>query len=369
MRSTRLIAAVSGLALVLAACSSAATPTPTQAPTAAPSAAASAAASAGASPSAAAAANLDDAVKAQCAKGEQEGAMTFISSISANAWPKYAAEFAKVAPKIAANTTYQNMNSEDNARKILAEAQTGKTTVDVIYNDAYIIQNLIESNVLDTSFDWAKMGVPPDTIKGPTVRVFRTTFGLVYNKNLVKPEDLPNTWDDVINAKWAGRVVAHLHADGIKSLVLVWGIDKETTWANNFKKTDNPKVIDGATAGILTVASGENFFTTAGRDDSLREQQAKGAPIDIKYLDIVPTGEPYSAVIKGAAHPNAAACWVLWLASKAGRDALAAIDFKFNDTVPKTGVPAGAKLASVDTKAQADLVNQAGDVVSKILTP
>jgi ABC-type Fe3+ transport system substrate-binding protein len=366
MRSTRPLAALTIVALLVTACAGAATPAPTAAPTAAPTSAATSAATTAASP---AAANLEDAVKAQCAKGEQEGTMSFVSSISANAWPKYAAEFAKVAPKIAANTTYQNMNSEDNARRILAEAQTGKGTVDVIYNDAYIVQNLIDAGVLNTSFDWKSFGVPEDTIKGPTVRVFRTTFGLVFNKSLLKAEDLPSTWDDVINAKWAGRAVAHLHADGIKSLVLIWGIEKMTKWANDFKTTVKPKVIDGATAGILTVASGENLFTTAGRDDSLREQQAKGAPIDIKYLDIVPTGEPYSAVIKNAAHPQAAACWVMWLASKAGRDALAAIDFKFNDTVPKTGVPSNAKLASVNTAADATLVNQAGDVVSKILTP
>ena len=366
MRSTRWIAGISGLALVLSACSAAATPTPTQAPTAAPTAAATAAATAAPS---AAAVNLEDAMKAQCVKGEAEGAMSFVSSISASAWPKYAAEFAKVAPKIAANTTYQNANSEDNARRIMAEAQTGKGTVDVIYNDAYIVQNLIDANVLSTAFDWAKFGVPADTIKGPTVRVFRTTFGLVFNTTLAKAADLPNTWDEVINAKWAGRVVVHAKADSVKSLVLIWGLDKTTKWATDLKKTVNPKIIDGATAGMLTVNSGENIFTTAGRDDSLREQQAKGAPIDVKYLDIVPTGEPYSAVIKSAAHPQAAACWVLWLASKAGRDALAAIDFKFNDTVPKTGVPAGAKLASVNTAADATLVNQAGDAITKIMTP
>jgi iron(III) transport system substrate-binding protein len=355
---------------LLNACSGTTSPAPSVAAPAsasapAPSEAASASASV-ASPSASAAA-AGQTIDEVCAKGVQEGQLDYQAGFNTDAFPKYNAEFQKAYPGITIN--YSQADPEDTVRRIITEAQSGRTTLDLTYSDPNIAQELVDADLVDKSFDWKSLGVPAGAVvQDFMVRVYRTAFGLVYNTNLVKPEDLPNTWDEVINPKWSGKVVAHLHADSLRNLALVWGIDKLTTWANAFKSTDNPVVIDGATAGMQTVASGENEFTTAGRDDSFNELSSKNAPLGIKYLDIIPTAEPYHTVVKGAHHPNAAACWVAWLASPAGLAAQKAIDFKTNFDIPQ-GSPAGATLASINTAADAKLVADAGDKVAKILTP
>ena len=125
-------------------------------------------------------------------------------------------------------------------------------------------------------------------------------------------------------------------------------------------------MIEGGTAGMVAVASGEYAITTGGRSAETLEQQAEDAPIDIKYLDVVPTLDAYHAVLKGAAHPNAAACWVGWIAT-AGKQIHDESEFKSNETVPESA-PEGAEILAIDTPEKAEAVGNMSDKVGEIWT-
>jgi iron(III) transport system substrate-binding protein len=58
------------------------------------------------------------------------------------------------------------------------------------------------------------------------VRIFRVAGGLTYNTEKVKPEDLPNTWDELLDPKWAGKVIVDPRGRPLNQLSLVWGEDK-----------------------------------------------------------------------------------------------------------------------------------------------
>ena len=133
------------------------------------------------------------------------------------------------------------------------------------------------------------MGVKPNYISNTNaVRTERIAIGVVYNTDQVQESDLPDTWDGLVNPKWAGKVVVDPRGDQLQLLAIAWGKDKTVDFVKRLKQTDKPQVVQGATAGLLTVASGENKITTNGPAAETAEQQSKGAPVAIRYLDVVP---------------------------------------------------------------------------------
>jgi ABC-type Fe3+ transport system substrate-binding protein len=131
------------------------------------------------------------------------------------------------------------------------------------------------------------------------------------------------------------------------------------------KEIVKPIVIEGGTAGLVAVAGGQGLFTTGGRSGETDEQKAKGAPLEIKYLDVVPTLDSYHGVIKGAKHPNAARCLVAWMAT-AGAESHRQIETKTNQDVPP-GAPSGAKVLAIDTPQKAQQVAAMSKKVGEIL--
>ena len=112
---------------------------------------------------------------------------------------------------------------------------------------------------------------------------------------------------------------------------MAWGEDKLIDYVTRMKSTVNPLVIKGITDGTGATASGQAKLNTNARDAETAENQAKGAPIDIKYLDFVPVDDSYNGVVKGAPHPNAAACLIGWLNSPDGLNLQYQNEYKRND--------------------------------------
>ena len=81
----------------------------------------------------------------------------------------------------------------------------------------------------------------------------------------------------------------------------------------------------------------------------------------IKYLDVVPAVDYYTAVPTGAPHPDAGACWTAWLNSDAGRKAKEQYAFKGNDDLPPAA--GNAELAVIENLKDAA---QVADTVAEI---
>jgi hypothetical protein len=115
---------------------------------------------------------------------------------------------------------------------------------------------------------------------------------------------------------------------------------------------------------MLAVAGQQAKVTTGGRSESTEEERAKGAPLQIKYLDVIPTFDAYNMVPKGAAHPNAATCMVSWLATD-GAAAFEKAELKQNVTRPDGASPEDV-LTSVDTPDQATTVSDIGKEIQEL---
>ena len=197
------------------------------------------------------------------------------------------------------------------------------------------------------------------------VRLQRVAGGVVYNTNAVKAADLPSTWAGLLDQKYSGQMVVDARGRPFDQLSLEWGHDQTMSYIKELVAL-KPIVINGGTAGMLAVSGGQALLTTGGRSESTAEEKSKGAPLDIKYLDVIPTFDAFNLVPAGAPHPNAAACMVSWLATD-GAKAFEAAEFKTNLTRP-AGAPTEAKLIQVDTADKADAVKTIGKEIGKLYT-
>lgn len=344
-------------AILIAACSSgspaASTPAAT-APTA--SSSTSAAPAQSADPTA--------ARNAVCEAAKAEGKLVYWSNF-ANPDPILAA-FTAAHPGITIEPL--SNHPDDFAQALLTELAAGrKPSADIMYGELNVLGPIFDAKGSDETIDWTSLGVPEDLISqsGNVVRLYRVAGGVVYNTNKTKPEDLPATWAGLLDQKYSGQVVVDPRGRPFDQLSLVWGADQTLSYARELQAL-KPIVIKGGTAGMLAVASEQAIVTTGGRSAETLEQQSKGAPLAIKFLDVITTLDTYNMVPKDAPHPNAAKCMVSWLATE-GQKAHDDAEFKSNSTIP-AGAPADAKYAEVVSNDDADKVEAVGKTIGEIFS-
>jgi iron(III) transport system substrate-binding protein len=314
---------------------------------------------AGNQPAAAAGGGIDEV----CAAAANEGKLVYWNNLE-NPDPIFEA-FNEAYPDIEIESL--QLRPDDSAQRVLAEHAAGrKVSADIIYGGQDVFGSVISEGLIDTTIDWKTLGIADDLVTDSNmVRIYRVAAGLAFNTDKTSAEQLPNTWDELIDAKWAGQVIVDPRGRPFDQLSLIWGEEKALDYVQRLKDIVKPVVIEGGTAGLVAVAGGEALITTGGRSAEVQEQKAKGAPIEIKYLDIVPTLDAYHAVLKDAPHPNAARCWTAWTAT-AGAAIHQESEIKTNETTPPN-TPAGAEISAIDTPEKAtqvaDMSKKVGDLL------
>jgi iron(III) transport system substrate-binding protein len=146
---------------------------------------------------------------------------------------------------------------------------------------------------------------------------YPTSAGLVtitYNKNLVKPDDVPKNWTDFLDPKWKDKVA--LGHPAFSGYVGTWVVEMRKLYGwDFFKKLEKNKPHIGRSVNdtVTMLNSGERAIA-AGPDLTTLESASRGNPVAITYptdgalLMIGPT-----SVMKSAPHPNAARLFVEFL--------------------------------------------------------
>jgi iron(III) transport system substrate-binding protein len=289
---------------------------------------------------------------AVCAAGKAEGGFSYVASFDPENIAKIYAPF---ETKYGIALTYQQLFPEQAVQRVVTEHDAGHAnTVDIVYGELSVLATLLSRGLAAEDVDWAALGVPASLItESSVVRVARGGVGLAFNTEQSTADQLPNTWDELIDAKWAGgKVVIDPRGLPFSTLGLSWGEERMLAYVTSLKETVQPAIVPGTTAGLQAIASGEAQVSTSARDIEVAEQQSQGVPLEIKYLDVVPTLSNYQLVLKDAPHPNAAQCFVTWLASPEGAAMVKQVEFKGNDDRP-AGAPASAEVIATNTVADA----------------
>ena len=137
-------------------------------------------------------------------------------------------------------------------------------------------------------------------------RIFLCPMG--YNTNLVKPEEAPKSYADILDPKWAGKIVkAHPSYSGT-ILTATYQIARDIGW-EFFEKLAKQRImqVQSAADPPKKLALGERAVMADGIEYGMFQAKEKGQPVELIYpAEGTPLIVGPNAVFKGAPNPNAA---------------------------------------------------------------
>ncbi len=158
-----------------------------------------------------------------------------------------------------------------------------------------------------------------------TTRVWLSSLG--YNTNLVKPEDAPKSFADLLDPKWAGKMVKGHPAYSGTIMTATFQIVRELGWGY-FEKLATQRImqVQSSTDPPKKLALGERAVMADGNDYNLLQLKDAGQPVEPIYpTEGTPTITGPTGVFKSAPNPNAARLFQNWLHTLEGQQLL--VDF------------------------------------------
>ena len=134
---------------------------------------------------------------------KEEGKVAFYANITAI--QPIMGEFTKVT---GVKGEYTRISTSKFLATVLTEHQAGKLMADVLQSPLPIMNLLKDKGVLASYQSPAAAGYPEWTRKDDKIQIFGIEYvALIYNKELVKPQDVPKRYEDLTDPKWQGKIV------------------------------------------------------------------------------------------------------------------------------------------------------------------
>jgi iron(III) transport system substrate-binding protein len=138
---------------------------------------------------------------------------------------------------------------------------------------------------------------------------------LAYNTNLVKAEDTPKSYADLLDPKWAGKMVKAHPAYSGTIMTATFQLVRELGW-DYLEKLSKQRVmqVQSSTDPPKKLALGERAVMADGNEYGVTLLKEAGQPVETIYpAEGTPTVSGPTAVFATAPHPNAARLFQAWL--------------------------------------------------------
>ncbi len=179
--------------------------------------------------------------------------------------------------------------------RILLEARAGKHDWDVVGGGGELFVPLMEAKLIAQYRSPEAKMIDDDLVdrNGYWTAYTGTPFVLGFNTNLVKRQEVPKTYDALLDAKWQGRKIGVDASAGVlHALMPSWGKEKAIAYFRQLA-AQSPTPIDGTSIIAQLLAAGE-FALAFGSAHLFEILNRKGAPVDWLPLEpvvirVVPT--------------------------------------------------------------------------------
>jgi iron(III) transport system substrate-binding protein len=213
--------------------------------------------------------------------------------------------------------------AEKIVNRVVAEARARRHDVDVIETSSHRMEALHREGLLEDFYSPVLSELVPQAFpRGHRQHVADrfAFFVMGYNTNLVKPEELPRTYEDLLAPRWAGRVV-------IESTDVAWfaavaqamGEDKGLAYFRRLAAT-RPQMRNSHILTAQLVASGEIPLFLTAYNNNIETLKRKGAPVDWKPLQPAFGQAASIGVTRYAPRPHAALLFAEFALSKEGQE-------------------------------------------------
>jgi iron(III) transport system substrate-binding protein len=145
---------------------------------------------------------------------------------------------------------------------------------------------------------------------------------LGYNTRMVKKDEVPKSYEDLLQPKWRGRKIALGTDNGsliLSGLIKVWGKEKAVRFFQQLAKQE-PALQAGAPSSRIQLMAGGEFPLTLASGNTLQTFVSRGAPVD--WLPLEPVFVQLNAIMLAAQsrHPNATKLFIDFVLSKKGQE-------------------------------------------------
>ena len=262
------------------------------------------------------------------AAATKEGRVSFYTSIELRLAEKLGKAFEARYPGISVQV--EGSGAERIFQRVAQEEESGVHAADVV-----------ESSDIGHALAWKRQGllvpfVPADVASWPAdardpdgfFAADRATLSVVgYNTRLVKPENAPKSFADLLDPKWSGKIVkAHPGYSG--TIMTATFEQSEALGWDYFARLAKQQVmqVQSATDPPRKLALGERPVMADGSEYVMFDLQASGNPVAIVYpTEGTPLIVGSAAIMKAAPHPKAAQLFIAFLFSRDGQQMMSDI--------------------------------------------
>ena len=224
--------------------------------------------------------------------------------------------------KYGIKTSLWRAGSEKVLNRSITEARAGRFTPDVIETNGPEMEALYREKLLSEFYSPTFKDIP--TVAFPKHRNYVATrfnfFVLGYNTNMVKPEEVPNTLQDLLHPRWAGKIAIEASdSDWFAAVVKTMGEKEGMAFFRKLAES-RPQMRTGHTLIAELLSAGEMPLAPTVYNQNVERLIVKGAPV--KWKPLAPTfGRPNAiGVAKHAPHPYAALLFADFMLSREGQE-------------------------------------------------
>src|SRR5688572_14249435 len=227
--------------------------------------------------------------------------------------------------KYGISVEYWRGSSTQVSERALTEWRAGKPGFDVVEGNRGV-QLIMRDEGLFQKF------IPPSSAKFPAK--FKEKDGMItpwrvlpisilYNTDMVKPGDLPKSFDDLLNPKWTGKITMPDPTRHTTTAQFLWNLNKfkGDKWLDLVKGLANqkPLLVESLAPVTTTIIKGE---APVGITYIKYVKQYKG-PVSYVFMDKYLTDPNYMSLSAKSTHPNAAKLYLDFICSAEGQKLVA----------------------------------------------
>ena len=267
------------------------------------------------------------------AAAEKEGKVTLYSTTDSALVAPVIKDFSALFPKV--QVEYNDMNSTELYNRVISEAAAGSSSADLLWSSAMDLQVKLANDAYTQAYQSPELPKLPPWASWKN-EAFATTFEpivFVYNKRLVKPEEVPQSHADLAKAlkanpdRWKGKITSY---DPERSGIGFLLITQDARLDPNFPETERAygsvgvKLYTSVGAMLERIQSGEHLLGFNIFGSYALARQKKDPSIGVVYpKDYTLVMSRIAVLPKASKHPNAGKLFLDYLLSKRGQQQIA----------------------------------------------
>lgn len=278
--------------------------------------------------------------------GEKELVLYTAFPETVELWQAFQQDFPEIRFKPTATTQLYT--------RLASEAASGNHIGDLVLTGYSELAELIRQGRLERDVP-ATSDTIPAAYRDPAgyfQQPWVNAFTLAYNTRLLRPEEVPQTWPQILDPRFKGRFahVRFVGASPFDAAVVLLQEEGKLSDAQLQAIHDNGGVSDNPGTLTANLAQGRTDFVLWAPAQVVARLRDNGAPVALSFpADVAILYGPGVASLRDAPHPHAARLFKNWLFTPRAQAIIAEKEYAYG-TAP--GSPAPKGFPAIDSFAQ-----------------